>query len=147
MSFTIKLQKNDSEDIRLDKELTDVKSLTGTLKSQTSIVNPVIIVDTNLSDIKKCNYMTIDAFGRKYFITDIVSVNNKLVEISAHCDVLSTYKSQIRANTGILKRSENNWNLYLDDGSLKVYNNPKVLCANFPSGFSAWEYVLAVAGR
>ena len=46
----------------------------------------------------------------------------------------------------IVKRQENRWNLYLDDGSFKVYQNPMVLTKAFPQGFTTQEFVLAVAG-
>ena len=147
MSFTIKLGKNASEENRLTKQVSTILTVTGTLKEDTSILEPVIIIECDLSNVRKVNYMEIPAFGRKYFVTNIRSIRNGLVEFSGRVDVLSTYNSQIRANTGIIKRQEKNWNLYLNDGVLKVYQNPKVQTKNFPSGFSTIEFVLAVAGR
>ncbi len=146
MSFNIVLQRNKSEKIRMDKSLTNITTLSGTLKQETSIVDPVVLVQCNLSDVAQCNYATISAFDRKYFVTDIVSVRNGLVEIHMHVDVLTTYKSQLKDCTGITKRQQKKWNLYLNDGSFKVYQNPKVLTKSFPSGFNTMEFVLAVAG-
>lgn len=146
MSFTIALQSNSSPKNQLDKSLTGVLSVTGTLKDGTSVIDPVILVKTPLSTLVNANYMTISAFGRSYFITDIRSIRNDLVEISGHVDVLSTYAAGIRGNDAIIYRQENDWNLYLDDGSFQVYKNPSVLTRPFPSGFSSLEFVLAVAG-
>lgn len=146
MSFSITLQTNLSEKNRLDKTITDITTVTGTLKDRTSILNPTILIEGDISSVIACNYMTIPTFGRSYFVNDIVSVHNNLYEISAHVDVLTTYKTGIRANTGITKRQASNYNLYLDDGSLKIYNNPKIVTKVFPSGFGTAEFVLAVAG-
>lgn len=146
MSFSITLQKNYSEPIRLDKNITDITTVSGTLKASTSVIDPVIMIECDLGDVADCNYMSIPSFKRSYFVTDIRSVSNNIVEFTCHVDVLSTYKNGIRANTGIVKRQQNLWNLYLNDGSLKVYQNPNVVTKAFPSGFNTQEFVLAVAG-
>ncbi len=146
MAFNIILQRNNSEKNRVDKNVTNLVTMSGTLKDETSIINPVIIFAGNLSDYTECNYLTISAFGRSYFVTNIRSIRTGLFEITAHCDVLTSFKTQIRSNSAIVKRQEKKWNLYLNDGSFKVYQNPNVLTKEFPSGFSRYEFVLAVAG-
>lgn len=146
MSFTVELQKNLSEKNRLNKDIDTISSVSGVLRDSTSIINPVIMVEGNPDDFSTCNYMTISDFNRSYFITDIRSVRNNLVEISGHVDVLSSYASYIKRNYAIIYRQENKWNLYLDDGSFKIYQNPNIVAKEFPSGFSTQEYVLAVAG-
>lgn len=146
MSFNIVLQTNNSDDIVIDKSITDIATVTGTLKNDTSIINPTIMVQGDLSNYVSCNYMTISTFNRSYFITDIRSIRAGLFEVSGRVDVLTTYKNVIRANSGIVRRQENKWNLYLNDGVFRVYQNPYVLTKEFPSGFSTQEFVLAVAG-
>lgn len=146
MAFNISLQVNNSERERLYKSIDDILSVSGVLKSDTSIIDPVIIIECNLNAVINCNYMTISAFGRSYFVNNIRSIRNGLVEFSCHCDVLSSFASQILNNTAIIKRQENDWNLYLNDGSFKVYQNPDVLTKAFPSGFTTQEFVLAIAG-
>lgn len=146
MAFTIKLQRNNSERERLSKEITDISTVTGVLKEETSIIDPVIKIECDLSNFVNCNYLTIPAFRRSYFVNNIRSIRNGLVEFSCHVDVLSSFASQIRGNTAIIRKQENDWNLYLNDGSFKVYQNPNVLTRAFPSGFTTQEFVLAVAG-
>ena len=146
MAFTVALQSNFSPKNQLDKSVSGVLSVSGTLKEGTSVIDPVILVQAPLSTLVNANYMTISAFGRSYFITDIRSIRNDLVEISGHVDVLSTYAAGIRGNNAIIYRQENDWNLYLDDGSFQIYQNPSVLTRPFPSGFSTLDFVLAVAG-
>lgn len=146
MSFSIALQTNASEKNKLDKDLTTIATVTGTLKTQTSIIDPIILIEGDLSNYVGCNYMTISAFGRSYFVNNIRSIRTNLFEISAHVDVLSSFSAGIRSNSAIVRRQENNWNLYLNDGTFKVYQNPNVLTKAFPSGFSKQEFVLAIAG-
>lgn len=146
MAFDIILKTNNSERNRLNKDTQTIMTVSGVLKEETSLIDPIIKIECELSDVTGCNYLSIPAFGRSYFVNNIRSIRNGLVEFSCHVDVLSTYADQIKNNTGIVKRQENNWNLYLNDGAFKVYQNPHVLTKPFPSGFTTQEFVLAVAG-
>jgi hypothetical protein len=146
MAFTIKLQTNNSEDNRITKSVTDIMSVNGTLRAETSIIDPVILINCNLSEVTHCNYITIPEFKRSYFVRNIKSVRMGLVELSGHVDVLSSFADSIKGNIAIIRRQENDWNLYLNDGTFRVYQNSMVLTKSFPSGFSTQEFVLAVAG-
>lgn len=147
MAFQIVLQTNNSEKNKLDKDLATISAVSGTLKNETSIIDPIILIEDSLATLVNCNYITIPAFGRSYFVTNIRSIRNNLVEVSAHVDVLSSFSSQIRSNVAIVHRQENRWNLYLNDGTFRIYQNPMVLTREFPNGFSTFEFVLAVAGN
>lgn len=142
----IKLQYNASEKNALTKTVTDLATLSGALRQETSLVDPVFQVAGDIASYPACNYITIAAFGRSYFVTDITSIRTGLFEISCHVDVLSSFAAQIRANKAIIRRNAYKWNLYLNDGTFKVYQNPNVLTKAFPSGFTTQELVLAVAG-
>lgn len=146
MAFNIILQTNTSEKNKVTKTLTDIATVSGTLKSETSIIDPVILIEGDLSNYIHCNYMMISEFGRMYFINNIRSIRNNLFEISGHVDVLSSFQTELKTNKAIIRKQENDWNLYLNDGSFRVYQNPNVLTKNFPSGFSTYSFVLAVAG-
>lgn len=144
--MNITLQVNNSDFHVINKNITDVSSLSGYLRESSSIINPVVMIEVPAGSIAGCNYMTISEFGRSYYITDIESVRANLTRVTAHVDVLYTYRNQILNATGIIKRQQNLWNLYLDDGVFKVYNNPQILTKAFPSGFSTMSFILAVAG-
>lgn len=144
--FEIRLQYNASENNRLDKDVTDIAVLRGKLRSESSIINPVFIVQGGLAELAGANYLTIPSWHRQYFIRDIVSIRTNLIQISAHVDVLSSWPDQLRECVGIVHRQENDWNLYLNDGTFRTYQNPDVFTRPFPSGFSALSFVLAVAG-
>lgn len=144
--FDISFYINSSEKNKVDKTLTLITTLSGVLKESTSIIDPVIVIEGSLSAFTGCNYMIIEEFGRSYFVNNIRSISNGLIEISAHVDVLSTYKNAIRRNRAIIRKQEHAWNLYLNDGSLRVYQDPEIIVKTFSSGFTTQEFVLAVAG-
>ena len=127
--ISISFGSTSSEKRQLDKDVSYSVSLTGTLRNETGVVDPTILVQANVSTIAGCNYMSIPAFHRYYFITEIKSVSNGLCEVSGHCDVLSTYKTGIRTNRAVIGRSaqEGNWNLYLNDPMMKVTNKSTII--------------------
>lgn len=140
------IQENRSEIISLTKDLVDILQTPFTLKDETSIIDPVFVINCPLDSLFRANYLTAPSLGRKYFIQDIVSMTNDLVELTCHVDVLSTYASEIRANKGIIFRQQNDWNLYLNDGVIQAYQNPIVTTQKFPKGFTQQNYVLVCAG-
>lgn len=145
--MTIKLYVNTSEKNKLDKALTLALETTGTLKEDTSLTDPIIkLTGKTFSEMASINYMQITELGRYYFINDVISINNDIVEIHAHVDVLSTYKDQIRAQNAIIARQEKKWNLYLNDGVFKTYQNPHIVTKAFPSGFTEQHFIFSVAG-
>lgn len=136
-----------SENNRLSKSFSGSgESHSFDFKGESSVFNPTILIATS-SNITGYNYAEISDFGRKYFITDITVIRAGLYQVELHVDVLSTYESQIRALTGVIRRNENLYNLYLDDNEFKVYNKEDIDTFQFPSGFSkSLEYVLATVG-
>lgn len=144
MSFNIILQRSDSPANALTKTLANVFSLTGALKDGTSLIDPVIMVE-NAGIITGVNYASIADFGRQYFIKNITSVYNNMWEIALHVDVLGTYASGIKACSGIVAKQENSYNLYLNDGNYKAYQNPHIIQKEFPSGFDTSEFSFVLA--
>ena len=120
----------------MTKSVTDVLTVTGTLKANCSIIDPVILIEMPTVPAN-VNYMTISEFGRSYFVRDMISVRNGLWEIRAHVDALSSFASQISGCTGIVQRQENDWNLYLNDGVFRTYVQPTIVSRSFPSGFNS----------
>lgn len=143
--ITLKLQQNISEEICLDKSLTDISTENATLKQSTNIINPTFVL--RLPSLPSFNYITCEELERCYFVRTITAVNS-FWEIVCECDVLSTYKTQIRENSAIIRRQEENWNLFYNDGSFRTYQNPHIVTKSFPYGFnpSNPSFVLAVAG-
>lgn len=144
--MTIRLYLNSSPANYVNKSITQVGSdLVGYLREASSVVDPVITIER--SDPTGFNYVYIPEFNRYYFVEGIGSDLNNLVSISLHVDVLMTYKAQIATMKAVIKRQENVYNTYLDDGIYKAYQNPKHKIVKFPYGFTDFSYILALAGN
>ena len=145
--MTIKLYKNLSDKVVVDKSITQVGSdITGTLREGCSVIDPVIKFESTVgSHLTECNYAYITEFGRYYYINNIICTG-KLFEVHMHVDVLMTYKDGIRENSAVISRQERNYNLYLQDGVFKTYSQPHIQVAQFPNGFSDFEFIFSVAG-
>ena len=143
--MTISLYRNDSPANFVTKNITLIESISGTLRKPASVTDPVITIGR--SSPVGFNYLYIPEFNRYYFLKSSVSVSNGLVCIEGHVDVLMSFADRIRAANAIIFRQENNWNLYLDDGSFKVYQNPKHKLIRFPNSINNFSYILALAGN
>ena len=148
MSISVKLCHNSSPVEKIGKTIDAGTSYDCVLKAGTSVLTPTIILCDTGVNLKGYNYMYIADFGRYYFIDDIVTKNNDVWEVSGHVDVLETYATAIKANSAVLRRQQNIFNLYLDDPEFKTLNTVRVQTKKFPnSQFSkTLKYVLVVNG-
>ena len=145
MSLSVTLYNSSSPVEKIGKTLTSGGTYSCSLKDTTSILNPVLVIRTS-DPVYNYNYLYIQEFGRYYFINDIKSVNNNVWEISAHVDVLETYKTAILANDAVIRRQDKLFNLYLDDPEFHVLNYERIQTLKFPANaFSKnLTYVLVV---
>lgn len=143
----IELYKNMSESIRLSKKLEHTFSLNGELTTESSIFTPSILVEGD-SDIMGSNYLYVPEFGRYYFITNITVVRTDIYLLNCRCDVLYTYREEIRKQKAIISKCADykSFNTYLDDGTFRVYQDAEVVTQEFPNGFSSESFILSVAG-
>lgn len=146
--MTLSLYENKSDERVLNKSITTVATYEGYLRDESSITNPVVLIEGvfNIYNNGNVNYMYLPDYRRYYYITDIIQKRANLVEIYGRVDVLMSFKDEIKSCSGIVKRQANKWNLYLDDGSLKVYQNKVIITKVFPSGFNDERFVLITSG-
>lgn len=78
-----------------------------------SILHPVIVLNgiSNIQDITKYNYFYIPKFTRYYYISDI-KTRGSLVYVSGDCDVLMSWRDDIKASNQYISRQENAPELY-----------------------------------
>lgn len=144
--------ENASEPKTVDK-VTNIKAgpLTGYSREDLNILEPSIVVEYQTqtqSAILNSNYMYIEDLNRYYYIKGSpIILNNKLMRVDGNIDVLMSHKDFLREQTAIIKRQENNWNLYLDDGFFRTYQNPIIQEKKFPNGFDLnnFTWVLVTA--
>lgn len=141
----ITLYQNVSPPNYVNKDIQYVEIIEGVLRTPASVTDPVISIARNSPT--GFNYAHIAEYGRYYFLTGVSTVTDKLLSVSFHVDVLMTYKDSIANMQAIIKRQENRFNLYLDDGIFKAYQNTKHKIIKLPYGFTEYSYILALAGN
>ena len=145
--MNIHLYNNASYKNKVDKTLNNEITKSGTLRQETSVVNPSIVMEGRIEDFALYNYMYIPKFKRYYFITNITTLRNNMIEISGHTDVLMSFKDTILNETAVVGRQYNDYSMYLQDNYFKTYAYDIIITREFPNSFSGQlEYVLAVAG-
>lgn len=145
--MTVTLYRNVSETNAVNKSLRELVTVTGTLRDSSSLIDPVIMLSDIGSHVGTLNYVHVAEFNRYYFVKNIESYRTGLWTLSLHVDVLYTYRTQIKNNKAIISRNEREYDLKLNDGLFKTQQNPRIAQFPFPSGFSSWDFVLAVAGN
>ena len=133
--FECTLYKTKSEKTALHKVMeTGSKAYEGVLINNSNVVDPSIRLHVGADVIAKYNYMVINDFGRKYFITDITALTKDTCMVSGHVDVLSTYEEDIRKNSGVIRRATNMSHKYIDDNIIKVDSRPNIVTQVFKNG-------------
>lgn len=145
--MTVTLYNNKSEKIKVSKDLDELGAHEGRLKEECTILTPSILFQGLSADaLTGANYAYIDAFKRYYFITNITVVDNNFLRVDMSVDVLQSYADSIKAQTAVIARNENEYNLYLNDGVFKAYQNPMIITKVFPKSLTDSCFILAVAG-
>lgn len=143
--MSITLYKNSSPRNKINKTLVQVAELTGHFRDNCNVMNPSITIEYSGTDF---NYMKISEFGdRYYFIDSIEVVRNEIITVNGSVDVLESFKSDILASDCIVSKNANRFNLYLNDNTLRAYQDAYYQYAVYPNSFGVqFENVLLVAG-
>jgi len=149
MQISLFTYTKEKERVNKSDFLTNRFPLNGCLKNETSVIEPVILIEKTNPALYDYNYLYIEDFKRFYFITGIKQIRHNLWEISAKCDVLYSFMSDILANKCIIDKAENSpdANLYLNDGSFVTDSRKYNEVIPFASGLSLnGSYILICAG-
>ena len=87
----LQIYNNNSNTNVLNKNITLVSTLDFSLKTDNSILQPVLI----LKNYSVGNYCYIEKFKRYYYITNIKLLTGGLYQLQLEVDVLMTYKNEI----------------------------------------------------
>lgn len=150
----VTLLRLQGERIRVDKSqyLTPVAEYDGALRDSCSITAPVIQIATPV--LQPCNYAYIAAFGRYYYIDDIIAVRTGLWELHLSVDVLMTFKTGIKNSSFIVSRNENEHNdkiidervvFRADDEIIPITENLVTCPIDFRGYLSSTQYVITSA--
>lgn len=143
----LRLYYTSDENNKINKRLSNALLLTGTMRNDSSIISPVIMVEG--SSFNSYNYAYIPQFDRYYFIKEITNYRNNLWILTLEVDVLMSFKSSILNMHCIFIETETTGaDRYLSDTRVwvnKVKDKTDIL--TFPNGLlESGEYILITAG-
>lgn len=130
----------------LNKSVFNNTTLTGSLKQDSNIIDPSILIE--IENPTSFNYCYIADFGRYYFIRDMRSIRSNLWEILLHVDVLMSHKDEIMQCDVMLDNSETTGiTYYIQNGVFINTCKDKTDIISFSDGFNEnGEYILITAG-
>lgn len=142
------LHVNSSEKQAITKSLDSGITLTGSLRNESSVINPSFIIEhENPSGF---NYCYISDFGRYYFITNITAIRTGIWKIDCSVDVLMSFRTQILNLDVIvsdLSLGESPTETYMQGNQWATTVKNKTDIINFPSGLlDDGEYILITSG-
>ena len=142
----IHLFNNTSERNAITKTLTNEITISGSLREESNIHNPVIMI--NAPSIIGFNYAYIPDFYRYYYVNDITSVRTGLWRLTLICDVLMSFKSAILNSYAIIDHTQTTQiTEYMQSDIWKTTVKDFTEIINFPSGLlDTGEYILITAG-
>lgn len=145
-TITISLYNVSDDNEKINKTLgTPVTFENCSIKDQTDVTRPVVRLQTS-SNLSHYNYLYIDRYSRYYYIDRIETTPTGMWILHCRCDVLKTYASQILDLDGTITRSENLWNMYLNDPEYKAYAYRKIVTKKFPNAIDGDCFILMTVG-
>ena len=136
--MNIKFYKTVSENNRVNKVLTNEISIDGTLRDELNILNPVV---TFMSNVINFNYCYIEELHRYYYVESVIAIRHNYYMVRLSCDVLMTYKDEIRNIYANVERQENVNNSYINKG-YSVESREVIEKYPFENKFTDGEYIL-----
>lgn len=96
---TLELYKVTNQPNELTKTLNNAVVIEGSFRSEIDSMDSIVEIESNTYDF---NYVHIPSLNKYYFLQNIVHVNQKIIRMLLHCDVLMTYKADILASYGLV---------------------------------------------
>ena len=145
--MNLTLYYNSSERKVIGKSLQSVGNVTGVLKGDASIMNPVFILESDNNYLSGVNYLYWQEGGRYYYIDDIQVLTGSRMVLYCSVDVLETYSTEIKAQVAIVDKQQTLANMYFNDGSFRREAREFYTVKSFQNGFNdVGEYILITAG-
>lgn len=146
--MNITLYVTGSERHAVRKTLQSGLELTGSLRGESSVINPSFLIQAN--NPSQYNYCYIPEFGRYYFISNITSVRTNIWRIDCSVDVLMSFQEEILNLDVIvsdLSIGESPASTYFSGEQWQSTVKTKTDVINFPSGLlDDGEYILITSG-
>lgn len=144
--MNIQLCSNTSEKNKINKTINTGITLSGSLRNESNVVNPSIII--NIDNPTIYNYAYIPEFNRYYFITNYISLRTGMWQINLKSDVLMSFKDSILSSEVLINKTETTGkNNYLTGSNWVSNCKTKTDILTFPHGLlDDGKYILITAG-
>lgn len=143
MKMFIDLYNNESPANKINKNITLLRTLTGDLRGETNVVNPIVRVFA--STFPNFNYAGIPNFNRYYYLRDLRQVRSGIWELSLESDPLMSFNLSDVA--GVIVEGKNDGSDYLEHRHFVRNVKTKTNILNFSGGLlENGEYILITAG-
>ena len=146
----IKFYINNSRFDRLNKNdyLTNEKTIDTFYFKSKEDTNDLTIQINDKSFLKDYNYCYIEELKSYYFIVSKTVINNSIIELTLHNDLLMTFKDKLLEQDCIISRQEKVFDAYLNDDTIQVESYERIQTRLFPNGFSNSDasFILVVCG-
>ena len=143
----LNLYYNTSDNRTINKTLTSGLTISGNLREESSIINPIITIKSDT--LIRENYAYIPETQRYYYITNKESIRTGIWRIHMKVDPLMSFKRDILALSVVVSKQSaiTNGDEYIDDGSLVTDNQLFKTVYKFAEGFNDnAQYILITAG-
>ena len=149
--MTITLYKNLSDKRNLNKNLTEIKTVSAIAKGDINIISPTLIIQYFSTDF---NYCYISELNRYYYVNSLTLLNGQRIQLDLSVDVLMSYKEEIKNLTVNVLRYENTTPTFLTDSRIPLYSDTVQKVIEFPEnifnlenpGENSKNFLLTVAG-
>lgn len=131
---------NKSPRNKIIKTLTNQNQITIRYKEDTSIFKPDLMISNSIV-ISNYNYIHVGGNIDRFYYIESYEMSQQYYILHCKEDVLMSFKPDIFNTECIIAKNENNFNLFLDDNKMKLYNKERILTKPFldnggnPSGF------------
>lgn len=143
MILIINLYNNESPANKISKSITLITALSGELRGETNVVNPIVRVYATA--FPAFNYARIPEFDRYYYLRDVRQVRTDIWELSLESDPLMSF--DLSDVAGVLVEGQSGGSDYLEHRHFVRNVKTKTNILNFSNGLlENGEYILITAG-
>ena len=143
----LNLYYNTSDNRTINKTLSSGLTISGNLREESSIINPIITIKSDT--LIRENYAYIPETQRYYYIVNKESIRTGIWRLHMKVDPLMSFKRDILALSVVVSKQSaiTNGDEYIDDGSLVTDNQLFKTVYKFTDGFNDnAQYILITAG-
>lgn len=158
--MTISLFSVSDDRKKINKNLDDKAALcavSANLKTPCSVMRPVLEITKAAPGTNwyQCNYVSIPAFGRFYFVDSITVGNDGIITLELSIDVLFTYADALMGKQFQIIRAERYYGAYFVDTQIPLLADKNIrqdkntdFLGSIPqdTGDAKYNYVMTVAG-